>query len=354
MRAFPEKLLHVFLWTALLGAGAWLAVRWVLPWIWPFLIAWGVAELLEPLVGRLCRQGVGRPLAAGICMLVLAAAAASLAWLLLGRALEELGELLPRLPDLLRTAEATLRGWKEGAEGWLERLPEGVRALAGTMADGALDSLGRLPAALTGQLPALLSALASAAPEALLFTVTTVIGAYFLSASYPELLHTAARLLPDRFLCRARLLRRDLRSTLGRWLRAQGLMTLITCALLAAAFLLLGLRYALLLALLTAVVDALPVLGTGTVLIPWALYELLTGNPSRGIGLAVTYGAVTLLRSSIQAKLLGDQLGLHPLTALAAVYAGWRLGGVWGMLLFPIGAICVKQALPGIEAWSRG
>ena len=128
-------------------------------------------------------------------------------------------------------------------------------------------------------------------------------------------------------------------------------MSLIICAVLAGAFLLLRLRYALLLALLTAVVDALPVLGVGTVLLPWALYELLTGQVPLALGLAITYAAVTVLRSAIQAKLLGDQLGLHPLASLAAIYAGWTLGGVMGMLLFPILAICVKQALPGLELY---
>ena len=101
--------------------------------------------------------------------------------------------------------------------------------------------------------------------------------------------------------------------------------------------------------LLTAVVDALPVLGAGTVLLPWALYEMLTGQVPLALGLAITYAAVTVLRSAIQAKLLGDQLGLHPLASLAAIYAGWTLCGVLGMLLFPILAICVKQAIPGLE-----
>ena len=106
--------------------------------------------------------------------------------------------------------------------------------------------------------------------------------------------------------------------------------------------------------MLTAVIDALPVLGAGTVLLPWAVYDLLTGNVPLALGLAITYAAVTVLRSAIQAKLLGDQLGLHPLASLAAIYAGWTLWGVMGMLLFPILAICVKQALPGLELWRGG
>ena len=182
-----------------------------------------------------------------------------------------------------------------------------------------------------------------------MFAVTALIGAYFISAAYPDLLHLAARWLPERLLCRARLMRRELRRTLGRWLRAQGILLAITFAFLAAAFALLRVDYAMLLALLTALVDALPVLGTGTVLLPWAGWLLLRGDVPLGVGLALTWAAVTVMHESIQAKLLGDQLGLHPLLMLAAIWLGFRVWGVGGMLLFPLAAVCVKQALAGVR-----
>ena len=348
MRSSTAKLLNIALYSILALAAVYAAARWVFPWLTPFLFALAAAALLEPAVAYLCRQGLKRPMAAGICALGAGAALLGLLWLLCGRAVKELTELIPRLPELFASVVATLTGWKGRLDGLILRAPDGLGSLLDGALSGITERLGRLPGELAGKLPGALSALAAAAPEALLFAVTALIGTYFISASYPDLLHGAARLLPDRFLCRARLLRRDLRRTLGRWLRAQGIMSLITFGVLSAAFLLLGVRYALLLALFTAVVDALPVLGTGTVLLPWALYDFLTGSVPLGTGLVITYAAVTVLRSSIQAKLLGDQLGLHPLATLAAIYAGWKLWGVWGMLLFPIGAICAKQALPGI------
>ena len=343
------KILNFALCAALGLAGLWGIARWVLPWIWPFLIAWGAAALLEPGVAYLCRRGLGRPLASGICVLGFLLGTGGLLWLICGRAVAELSELAPRLPGILAGLTDTLRAWRGALERWLERSPEGLRLWADAALTGIADALLRLPAALAGRLPGLLRDAAAAAPAALLFAVTAGIGTYFVSASYPALLHGAARLLPERFLCRARLLRRDLRRTLGRWLKAEGLMSLFVCFVLSGAFLLLGIPYALLLALLTALVDALPVLGAGAVLLPWAVWAFLGGDTPLAVGLAVTYAAVTVLRSCIQAKLLGDQLGLHPLAALAAIYAGWKLWGVWGMLVFPVAAICIKQALPGLE-----
>ena len=109
------------------------------------------------------------------------------------------------------------------------------------------------------------------------------------------------------------------------------------------AFLLLGVRGAAGLAAVTALVDALPVFGTGTVLLPWALAAALLGQSGLGLGLVITWLVVNLMRSCVQAKLLGDQIGLDPLASLLAIYVGWRAMGVWGMLLFPLLLVTLDQ-----------
>ena len=78
-------------------------------------------------------------------------------------------------------------------------------------------------------------------------------------------------------------------------------------------------------------------------LVPWAIFCLLLGNTGRAIGLIICWAFVNLVRSCTQAKLLGDQIGLDPIASLAAIYVGWRVCGVWGMLLFPILLVTVQQ-----------
>ena len=101
-----QKILHSALAAGFGIAGLYAAGRWVLPWLWPFLIAWAAAAALEPMVGRLCRRGWKRPLAAGACLLGTLTATLGLFGLLLARAAAELEELLPRLPGLLSDAAA--------------------------------------------------------------------------------------------------------------------------------------------------------------------------------------------------------------------------------------------------------
>ncbi len=349
MRLRVSGLTNAALAVLCIAAAAYAAVRWLLPWAAPFLLAFAAAALLEPAVAGLCRRRFSRPLAAGACLLGALLAAAGLLWLLLRRLTLELSELAARAPEIARVLSETLARWDSAIRTFLSRTPEGLAVWLDRAIRGAEESVLRLPETLSGRILRLLPSLAAKTPAALLFAVTAVIGTYFISAAYPDLLHMAARLLPERVLYRARLLRRDLRRTLGRWLKAQGTMLGITFAMLAAAFALLRVDYALLLALATALIDALPVLGTGTVLLPWAAWLLLMGNVPLGVGVALTYAAVTVTHQCIQAKLLGDRLGLHPLLTLAAIWLGFRVWGVAGMLTFPLLAVCLKQALAGVR-----
>ena len=99
--------------------------------------------------------------------------------------------------------------------------------------------------------------------------------------------------------------------------------------------------------LAVSLVDALPVLGTGTVLVPWAVICFLQGEGARAIGLLGVYAVVTLSRSMLEPKLVGRHLGLDPLVTLMALYAGYRLWGVGGMIFAPLLAVTIMQVTPG-------
>ena len=119
-------------------------------------------------------------------------------------------------------------------------------------------------------------------------------------------------------------------------------------------FSLLGVRGALPLALLTALVDALPVFGTGTVLVPWALVSLLLGRTGRAAALLLGWVLNAAGRNLLQAKLLGDQIGVHPLVSLLALYLGWRFWGVGGMIVFPLllATLCRLNERGVVRLWN--
>ena len=180
-----------------------------------------------------------------------------------------------------------------------------------------------------------------------------MLAAYFTAVSYPKVAAFIRRQIPRRWQGTLSAAARTLRSTFWKWLKAEALLCLVTFCLLLAGFLYLRLDYALLMAVLSAAVDALPVLGAGTVLIPWAIYHLLLGSFPRGVALLALYAIIVLVRSLLEPRVMAAQAGLAPLSALLAMYLGYSLFGVWGMLLLPILLLFVKQLQDGgiIRLW---
>ena len=319
------------------GAGlAWVALRFALPWCAPFLAAWLFAALLEGAVGFLVRCRWKRSIAAAVCTL---AALGLLGWglsALLGRALSALYALTAELPALMEALSRRLLALEVLVAEHLRRVPEPASALLERSLPALAEAAAALPAQLSRGALSLVTRMAQASPDTLLFLVTAALGTYFVSASFPTVNAFLLAQLPGNVRRRLEEVWRDLRGGLGGMLRAQLILMSMTFFELLATFLLLRVRGAGTLAAMTAVIDALPVFGAGIVLVPWALGCLLLGESRRGLGLLLSWGLVSLVRSCAQAKLVGDQIGLDPLSSLLGVYVGWRVCGVWGMLLFPL------------------
>ena len=154
---------------------------------------------------------------------------------------------------------------------------------------------------------------------------------------------TAARLIPQRWRERSDEVMSRLRQALGGWVKAQLMLMGVTFVLVTTGLFLLRIDFALLFGALIALIDALPLFRVGTVLIPWALIELLCGNMASAVSLIVIYGIVALVRSLLEPKLVGGQIGLSPIVTLISMYVGFCSAGILGMILFPIAVIMLKQ-----------
>ena len=212
-------------------------------------------------------------------------------------------------------------------------------ALCARLDQWAAEAVSRLGEMLTAALPSVAVTLAEWIPSAFVFVTVTLLACYYFSADRGGLAAVGVALtskLPPALQDRLPPLCRRL-GRLGRqYLRAYLLLGLLTCLQAFVGFAILKIPYALLLAALVALVDFLPLLGTGVILLPWAGISLLTGQLPLAIGLAVLYGVTTTIRQILEPKLIGDGLGIHPLLSLAAMYAGLRLFGVKGMILAPL------------------
>lgn len=329
---------------AVWAALGWLLVRYALLWLLPFLIALALAALAEPAID-FCRRRMRfkRSFTAAVLTVGLVLILTAVVWFLLGQLLGQAVALLTDLPEQLTHLPALLHELEVRFNSFCAACPAAVR---GWLEEG-LD-------ALSVQLPMLLQTFSARAlgfvtealatlPRAFLFCGTTVLAVFFTAGSYPAMMEFFRRQFSGSGLATARGVKQSLLSTLGKWLRSELTLIAITFAQLLLGLLLLRRPYALLLAVLIALVDALPVFGTGTVLIPWALLSCIVGRVPQGIALAALYAVITLVRSVLEPKIMAAQAGLPPLAALAAMYVGFSACGVPGMLLFPVGLLFVKQ-----------
>ena len=337
---FWQRAAAALLW----AAGAFVFFRWLLAPLLPFLLALGLSVVTEPWVERVRKLlRVRRSFAAGVvttAVLLVAGGGAGLGLMRLGT---ELREWTARLPEVMAGFPAVWNGFLDRLGSWYAASPSFVRRALDALAQALMDRGPSLAVDVGGWLMGTASGLLSALPDVGLFLVTTVLAAYFTSLSYPSILAFLKRQLPPAWQSKCRASAACFRSTVRKWLRAELTLIAATFGILLAGFVWMGLDYALLAAVFTAVVDALPVLGTGTVLLPWAAGCLLLGNTGRGIALAALYATALLTHTLLEPRLLAGQAEVPPVAALLAMYLGFYFLGVGGMVVFPIVMILVKQ-----------
>lgn len=340
----PGKIVNTALYLVLGAMAAWLCFHYLLPWLLPFLIAFVIAAAMNPLVERLGgRLGVSRKAASAICTVIVLGCGVSLVSLLVGKAIFALSDLSERMPEIMADLTRTLDRLELRVTHYIDAAPGELGKYLRILLKSLPGQLASMAASVSAGAISILSSLAGKTPAALLFMATCCIASYFISSEYPAMLRFAKRQIPLRFKGRAEQVLRDMSRAAGAWFKAQAILLLITFVQLLIALTILRVRYALGLSALISVIDILPGLGTGTILVPWAVICLMMGEYQLAVGLLAVYALVSLVKNAVQAKLVGTRLGLHPVAALISIYVGLRAAGAVGMLIFPILAITVKQ-----------
>ena len=333
---------------ALLAAGglaaAWLFCAFLLPACGPFVIGALVAWAAEKPVRLLTRRAhLPRWASSFLCVALLFLLLGGALFLLAWAVLRELSGFLRELPALAVSLEAPLSALEARLLLLAGRLPDGVGAGLREGVVRFFESGAVLGQKLYEWFFSFASGVLKRLPHAMLFAFTAVIASFLSSSELPAVRAWVAHRAPPAWKTRLQTLASRLRATLGGWLAAQLKLMGVTFLLLTAGFLLLRTQYPLLFAVLVTLVDALPVFGVGTALIPWALLSFLRGRVRLGVGLLVLYGAAALTRQSLEPRLVGRQLGLPPLFTLMALSRGFHFLGGPGMLVFPMAAVLLRQ-----------
>lgn len=171
--------------------------------------------------------------------------------------------------------------------------------------------------------------------------LTFFLSLYFMLADFDRTKALLRRKTDKRLLNTATLLRDSTLAAVGGFIRTQGIFSVITFIGAYIIFILYGQAYALTLAIVLAIVDLVPLLGTIAVFLPWGIIEYIVGDPNKAIFLIFLGIVHFLFRRLAEPKIMGSQTGLHPLAALVGIYVGIQFSGLWGALLGPLVIIVI-------------
>ena len=340
MTHFSLKKIGMFAGCFLLG---WIALRYALPLLLPFLFGYLIATAAEPAVTLgVQKLSLPRPVCVAIGVSLTLVLLVGLLSLIGSFLVREVRQLAGNMPDISQTATQGLTLLESWLSDMANRTPEGVRPMAVNTVERLFDGSPEVISQATGGALKMLGNIVSKLPNSALGMGVALISGFLISQRMP-LIKEKLRSNPQGKLQSTYLpALHTAKSVVGRWLVAQLKLSGITYGVVTVGLLLLRIPYAPIWALAVAAVDALPVLGTGIILVPWVIVSFLQQNQTRALGLLAIYGCATLVRTMLEPKLMGDQLGLDPLLTLIFLYVGFRLWGIWGMLLTPILAAVVK------------
>lgn len=180
-------------------------------------------------------------------------------------------------------------------------------------------------------------------PRLMLFIGVTVLSFFYFGCDYDKITAFIKLQLSEKQLSFLRELKKQFLTTVLKTLKAYTVIIFLTFSELLVGFKILGIPYATVLSVIIALIDILPILGTGTVLIPWGILSLISGNSKTGLSILAIYVIITVIRQVAEPKILGDSVGLHPLLTLVTMYFGIKLAGIPGLFILPFIVIIIKN-----------
>lgn len=307
----------------------------IIGWVLPFLLAVLFAWMAEPLVKFLDKKmRVPRKLASVVSILVVISLIALAVFLVGRRLVIEISSLAEYIPYLMDHLPETFTVMEEKLH-LLNRYVSdfGFDVELENLISTALRQLSGVLTSLTTMAGSFAYRLVKRLPSLLVGILVFFIATYFMSSDKEKILEFLNRQITEKWRSRAGEIKGYLSSAFFKYVKAQLILMSITFGELLIAFAVIGVKSPFIFALILAVVDMLPILGTGTVLIPWALGSLLLSDYKLALGLIITYGVCLIMRQILEPKIVSGQIGIHPLLTLMALYIGLKTMGIFGMLL---------------------
>ena len=335
---------------SLLATVAFVVIGWnLIRFFMPFVIGWIIAAIASPLVNWLeKRLKIVKKLGSALIVILVLAAIILALYFGISRLASEISDLIRNFPDMYAQLEIGLRQIGDTLSGIFERLPSGIQNGWNTVVRNLDQYMGSLVSNMSEPTVMAAGNIAKSVPYYLISFIVAVLSAYFFIVEREEVLAWMKRVSPESVQKRMTLVIDNLRYAVGGYFKAQFKIMGIVFLILLVGLGILGTGYFVLVAFLIAFLDFLPFFGTGTAMIPWAVYEFFMGDYKMTVALIVIYVITQAVHQLLQPKLVGDSVGLNPLVTLFLLYIGYRMGGIlWMILAVPIGMVLINMCQAG-------
>jgi len=336
-RGFPQVLLTAVL--ALILAEYFM--KYIGAALLPFVLAYVASRMVRPagvFLSRRCR--VPEKAGCAVFAVLVCFGAVYLIALLSGVLAAQLWDVIGNLPEYAEKASDLLGGLLDLLPFTVDSESRMFQMISGALTDTAA-SLGASAASFLG-------GIVGAVPGSVFSAVAGVFAFVYLTADPGGIAESLRSLLPAPVMRKTERIFGEVSGAVFLYLRTYLTIMTVTFFELSVGLTVIGVKYALAASLIIAVIDVLPVLGCGCVLVPWAVWEFLYGGTRRGIGLLILLGVIYLVRQLLDSRLIGRMTGVHPFAALVCLYLGWHIGGVGGMIAAPV-ILCAVRSLEGAE-----
>lgn len=333
-----------FVYALIIIVCTYLVLRFSVNYLMPFIIGFIIAFVLKPVIAVLTRLFGKRKWTSLVVIIVFYMLLGTLLIWLFFALLSTVKTFVDVVPDLyvdtMKPAIEEITIWFTKS---VKQIDSGIAEFLTQFLSTAVSAIEGFLRSFSAATLSFLTGFISSVPSILIAILISIISSFFFTLDYEKIVNTMMMVIPEK----QRSLVNDAKTTLirviGRYLRAYGLLMSLTFVQLSIAFLFLGISNPIGLAIMIASVDILPVLGTGSVMIPWSLWQIAVGDRTLGIALVVVYIIITINRNILEPKIVGDQIGLHPLVTLMCIYLGVKLFGFVGLLGLPIVVTLVKS-----------
>ena len=311
----------------------------------PFILAFTLSAIIDPMIGMFKNKfRIPRKLSSALSILILLSVFSLLAVLAISRFIREMINLSLLLPNYVSEGVQQIDSlMKKGSEFYLSLPVDVSKSVESFFASLSANLMKFVNTFIKFILNAAVSI-----PQVMIFIIVTVLSTFFLSSDKENISNYFKSKLSDKLIRKITSIKSQLFSALFGYLKAQLILMAVTFSELFTGFIIIHIGQPFILAIIISMIDALPILGTGSVLIPWLLYEFLAGNTRLGISLLILYIIVLIVRQLIEPKILSYQIGVHPLLTLIGMYIGLKLFGILGLMLGPICVLFIKNILSGV------